>query len=429
MNRHVLGIAAGFVFLAHAVFSQSITFSELNYNSDSTINSSNWVELYNYGTSTIDLSNWYLKDNNNLNQFTIPAGTMLAPEGRLVITNSITKLTSQFPLLTNYIGEMAFSFGNDSDQVRLFDNTGAMVLFMSYRDSFPWPEAADGTGRTMELINPLVSPNEPANWFVGCMKGSPGKPFTPCNDPLVFSEINYHSDSLLDAGDWIELFNRSSGGINLTGWSFKDSNDGNLFNFPINTQIASGARLVIVHDVSKFVARHPTVTNFVGAFDFNLSNSGELVRLYNNAGKLTFSIIYDDGGNWPSAADGEGYTLELLDPTGNMNSYADWFTGCLEGSPGFAYNPDCNVGITPVNGTSFHVTASLSDHLLHVVMNGAGLQENYLLTVFNLLGERMYATIFSTQETTIDTRQYPPGIYVLNIRSGSKQWSQKFFIH
>jgi hypothetical protein len=38
-----------------------------------------WVELTNLGTATADLSNWVLKDSGEGNNFTIPAGTTLAP--------------------------------------------------------------------------------------------------------------------------------------------------------------------------------------------------------------------------------------------------------------------------------------------------------------------------------------------------------------
>ena len=424
----------GFIYLIFASFvgnvcAQSVTFSELNYNSDSTTNSSNWVELYNYGSSSVDLSGWFLKDNNNANLFTFPSGITLAAGARLVVVNSVAEFTGQFPLVSNYLGEMDFSFGNDADEVRLFDNSGLLKLYMSYTDTFPWPEGADGTGRTIELTDPLVSPDTPSNWFVGCMKGSPGKGFTPCDDPLIFSEINYNSDTLLDSGDWIELYNRSTGGINLTGWSFKDSNDDNPYFFPLNTQIASGARLVIVHDTAKFKIRHPDVTNYVGPFDFNLSNDGELVRLFNFQGKLTFSVVYDDDGDWPAGADGGDYTLELLSATGNMNSYSNWFTGCPEGSPGIEYDPNCNVGIeSAVNNPLVAMVAQQGDIIL--IQFGQNIQnQKFSVSLYNLFGQEFLKRDTAGYETSINTRNLPQGIYVLSVKSGNSFWSKKLFIH
>ncbi len=416
-------------FITPPVYGQSITFSELNYNSDSTTNSGNWVELLNYGSTNIDLSGWYLKDDNSANTFTFPAGTNLAAGARLVVVNDQPKFSEQFPLVTNYLGEMSFSFGNDADEVRLFDNTGALKLYMQYSDSLPWPSAADGTGRTLELVDPLVTPGEPSNWFVGCMQGSPGKAFTACDDPLIFSEINYNSDTLLDAGDWIELYNRSGSGINLTGWSFTDSNNDNAYLFPNNTQIAAGARLVLVHDPVKFIARHPTVTNYLGPFTFNLSNDGELIRLYKNSGKLTFSVLYDDDGDWPEGADGGDYTLELLSPTGDMNSFTNWFTGCPEGSPGVAYNPDCNVGIPPVALSSFEVHCALQNDILHINFPEAVRYSEYVVILCNILGEELYHQQATSAHMQLRTPSVAGGICLLRIQSAANQWTQKFLIH
>lgn len=411
-----------------SLYAQSITFSELNYNSDSTINSGNWVELYNYGTSALDISGWYLKDDDNSNSFIFPSNTVLQAGGRLVVGNDNAKFTAEFPSVTNYMGEMTFSFGNDSDEVRLFDNAGTQKLFMHYTDSLPWPDAADGTGRTLELSDPNITPDDPSNWFVGCMHGSPGTAFIPCNDPLVFDEINYNSDTLLDAGDWIELYNHSLGGVNLTGWSLKDSKDDNIYFFPANTQIAPGARLVVVHDTLKFKTRHPT-TPYIGPFQFNLSNDGELVRLFNYLGKLTFSIVYDDDGDWPAGADGDGYTLELLDASGNMNSSGDWFTGCPEGSPSVAYNPDCNVGIQETADQPAPTVIYADDHLMIHLTVAQSSSGDYAAAIFNDMGQELLRKNFTGAEAQISTRQFSQGIYILRITGGNIGWSQKFLIH
>lgn len=429
MPRRLILLLWLFIHLYPLLYGQSITFSELNYNSDSTLNSGNWVELFNYGTTNIDLGGWYLKDDNSANTFIFPAGSNLAAGARLVVVNDQVKFTEQFPLVTNYLGEMSFSFGNDADEVRLFDNTGALKLYMNYTDTLPWPSAADGTGRTLELLDPQQSPGESSNWFVGCMLGSPGKAFTPCDDPLVFSEINYNSDTLLDAGDWIELYNRSGSGINLTGWHFTDSNNDNAYSFPNNTQIAAGARLVLVHDPVKFNTRHPDVTNYIGPFIFNLSNDGELVRLYKNTGKLTFSVLYDDDGDWPEGADGGDYTLELLNPTGNMNSFTNWFTGCPEGSPGVAYNPDCNVGIEAASAAAIEVSCTQQNEQLTIVFPADVNYRDYAITLFNVFGERLYYQRAVSPITEIETGHITGGICLLSIQSATKQWTQKFFIH
>jgi hypothetical protein len=410
---------------------QSITFSELNYNSDSTTNSGNWVELYNYGSTSIDLSSWYIKDDNSTNIFIFPSGTILQAGARLVVGSDDASFLAEYPSVANYIGEISFNFANDSDEVRLFDNGNNLKVFMHYSDSLPWPEAADGTGRTLELIDPAVSTDDPSNWFVGCMFGSPGEAFTPCDDLLVFDEINYNSDTLLDAGDWVELHNRSLNGINLTGWSFKDSKDDNAFYFPTNTQIPPSGRLVLVHDTAKFKTRHPALTGYLGPFIFNLSNDGELIRLFNSQGRISFSIVYDDDGAWPAPPDGDGYTLELLNAAADMNSYTDWFSGCLEGSPGHAYDPDCNIGIDEATTQLQSLVATVENSWLILHLDGGPglLNDAFIASIYNDTGSRILDKEFSFPGTRINTMQFLPGIYIISVTNGKAHWSQKIIIH
>jgi hypothetical protein len=415
------------IFADYSTRSQSITFSELNYNADSTVNSGSWVELYNHTSNSVDISGWNLKDNNDASSFIFPIGTLLDPEERLVVVADSILFSATYPSVTNYIGQISFGFSNDSDEVRLFDNTGLLQVFMEYTDSIPWPEAADGTGRTLELLDANSSPSDPANWFVGCMLGSPGVAFSTCDDALVFDEINYNSDSLLDAGDWIELYNRSLNGINLTGWSFKDSNDDNIYFFPSNTQIAAGGRLVLVYDTLKFKARHPDVS-YNGSFDFNLSNDGELVRLFDFAGKIFFSLLYDDDGAWPSGADGDGYTLELLNADGDINQPVSWTDGCIEGSPGFAYDPDCNVGVQEVNSSSFEFTYTFLDDVLQLHSLGDYQKNNKIsATIYNAIGQPVLRNIFQ-DNVKIDTRNFSSGVYIIFLQCGQLRWAEKLFI-
>ncbi|HYV93839.1 MAG TPA: lamin tail domain-containing protein [Chitinophagales bacterium] len=408
--------------------SQSITFSELNYNSDSTTNSGNWVELYNYGSSQLDISNWVLKDADDLHTFTFPATTILMPGGRLAVTDDMVKFNAQHPLVFNYIGNLSFSFGNSGDQVRLFNNSGLLKVFMQYADSTPWPSAADGTGRTLELLDENQSPDSASNWFVGCMGGSPGTAFAPCDDPIVFGEINYNSDTLADAGDWVELWNHSTGSINLTGWSFKDSHDDNIYYIPANTQLASDGRLVLVHDTALFFSRHPNVTNWAGPLSFNLSNGGELIRLFDYMGKLKFSVVYNDHGTWPPGANGDGYTLELLDAIGNMNTGTDWFTGCPEGSPGTAYDPDCNVGIGNVSDQQLTIFNDATGRSIVIEVPDNDFYAGEKISVFNLIGEEVFSSVMNTNPFLLNTSKLAPGMYLVKLSNGKNYLTNKFIV-
>jgi hypothetical protein len=260
------------------------------------------------------------------------------------------------------------------------------------------------------------------------MGGSPGTAFVPCNDPIVFGEINYNSDSLKDSGDWVELWNHSSGSINLTGWSFKDHHDNNIYYIPTNTQLAPDGRLVLVHDTALFFSRHPGVTNWAGPFSFNISSSGELIRLFDFTGKLKFSVVYNNHGGWPDSADGLGYTLELLDPNGNMNSPGDWFAGCPEGSPGYAYTPNCNVGIANVSPQQLQLYNNLTDHSVLIETAASDFYPGEKISVYNLYGEEVFYSTMNTNPFRMDVRRLSPGLYAVRLTNRKNLFTNKFIV-
>ncbi len=162
-----------------------------------------------------------------------------------------------------------------------------------------------------------------------------GSPTAPL---ITFSEINYHSDTIVDGGDWVELHNYGTADVDISGWNFKDEMDNHSFVFPTNTVIAAGGYLVLAEDLTKFSAAYPSVTNVIGSLGFGFSNSGEQLRLFDYRDSLYISSLYSDQIPWPVTADGLGYTCELLDSLGDLNDGNNWFAGCLHGSPGRAYS-------------------------------------------------------------------------------------------
>jgi len=151
---------------------------------------------------------------------------------------------------------------------------------------------------------------------------------------IVINEINYNSDLHFDPEDWIELHNVSDKVANIAGWHFKDSNDDNDFVLPAGTQIKPGSFLVLCRNAQAFHQYFPAVNNYIGDFDFGLSNQGDLLRLYSAQGELMDSVKYDDYPPWPTAPDGDGPTLELIDPALDNARPENWQASLEHGTPG-----------------------------------------------------------------------------------------------
>ncbi|MHC4555883.1 MAG: lamin tail domain-containing protein [Planctomycetota bacterium] len=148
--------------------------------------------------------------------------------------------------------------------------------------------------------------------------------------------------------EYIELFNRGNESVNLSGWRFSDGVD---FVFP-DVMLGAGEYLVVAADVNSFTAKYPGVTNVVGGWSGRLSNRGEVIELVDGAGVRVDSVSYADEGDWAvrllgprdyghrgwmwsDAHDGDGKSLELINPALANEHGQNWLaTDSNEGTPG-----------------------------------------------------------------------------------------------
>ena len=148
---------------------------------------------------------------------------------------------------------------------------------------------------------------------------------------IVINELNYHPGSDLDGDEFIELHNTSASPVNLENWCFTSGFD---LCFTASTIIAVNDYLVIANDLTQFQADY----GFAADVEFDagkLSNGGEFVELRDNSNETVDSVDYLDGSPWPSSPDGNGPSLELIDPTADNSLPANWGASISDdGTPG-----------------------------------------------------------------------------------------------
>ncbi len=184
----VTNITPNFIEIKDAL--RPIVINEINYRSAESFESGDWVELYNPNNTSIDLTNWTLKDKNDDNVFTFPAGTLIKANGYLMLVNRSLDFVKAFPQVSDFVGDFDFGLSSEEDAVRIYDHTGELQDEVFYTSLAPWPNCANGTGSTLELITPDLDNALPENWDCLNSNGSPGTanfeaPATP-NAPLVF---------------------------------------------------------------------------------------------------------------------------------------------------------------------------------------------------------------------------------------------------
>jgi hypothetical protein len=141
---------------------------------------------------------------------------------------------------------------------------------------------------------------------------------------VVINEINYHSPDHINAGDWVELYNRMSDAVDISGWFLKDENNSHTFTFPEHAVLPVNGYYVVCEDTGLFIIQFPKVSNRKGNFSFGLGNSGDCIKLYDAYMSFVDSVRYSDNSPWPILADGFGSSLSLIAPDLNNDLISSW---------------------------------------------------------------------------------------------------------
>lgn len=124
------------------------------------------------------------------------------------------------------------------------------------------------------------------------------------------------------AEEWIELYNRGPGPVDLSAWQFSR---GVQYEFPPGTVMPASSYLVLARDVNAFTAKYPeAAAACVGNFSGRLANEGECLRLQDAEGNVADELHYYDRGYWPRQADGGASSLELRDPAADNARVSAW---------------------------------------------------------------------------------------------------------
>ncbi len=140
---------------------------------------------------------------------------------------------------------------------------------------------------------------------------------------LVINEIMYNAPPDADTGDWIELANPANRPRDMTGWTLRDEDDGHVYRMPSGVTIPENGTWVFCRDLAAFLRVHPGVSNCSGGIPFGFG-AGDQVRLYAPSGLRADAVAYANGGAWPEAADGGGYSLELISPFLDNAAASNW---------------------------------------------------------------------------------------------------------
>ncbi len=150
----------------------------------------------------------------------------------------------------------------------------------------------------------------------------------PLGEQLVINEIGPNNKK---SKDWIELYNRSSEAINLSGYHIQDKKD-NVFTFPKGTYIGAKDYLILCKDAERFKKVYPQAYNVIDGLSFGVHKRAESLELFDNHKAALDSIAYE----LPKID--SVFTWSLLLPNMDNGNPKHWRTLISAGSPS-APNP------------------------------------------------------------------------------------------
>jgi hypothetical protein len=140
-------------------------------------------------------------------------------------------------------------------------------------------------------------------------------------------------------------------------------------------------------------------------------------------------MVFDDDAPWPTDADGLGYTLELNYEGGaiHLSNGNNWIAGCLYGSPGVAYHPDCSVGIVENAIASMNFDCYNTLNTLHICVEN--LQQQLKVEVFSITGSLLYnGRLPRDGNIHIATNNWSAGLYVVVLRDSHHGYINKVYL-
>jgi len=214
-----------------------------------------------------------------------------------------------------------------------------------------------------------------AKAFLWCLSLCVGCSVLASPADVVINEIMYNppDDAWGYELEFVELYNRGAGKVDISGWRFSD---GISFAFPAGTVMESDGYLVVCSDPVKMVSRYG-IYNVIGPFSGRLDNQGERVALSDGSAVpvLIDEVEYGTGGNWPSEPDGNGPSLELVNPWADNSIGGNWrasqprlgrgtpgsANSCYQGNPPPAVMDVMRSPVSPTSTQTVSITARVTD--------------------------------------------------------------------
>ncbi len=250
-------------------------------------NAFEFFEVTNFGPAALDLSN----NRTRGVSFSFPPETWLAAGDTFLLASGQDPgaFAQRYPDV-EVDGFFGGSLANGGETLAVVDAEGNVRTAVRYGDAGLWPEAADGQGASLELIDPARESGSASNWVASSVPGgSPGSITVPeTQSTLIISEVMAANVTAVPFatetfGDWIELENRGPAAVSLEGYQLRDSGGNEAYEFEAGSVLAPGQRWVV---------RQADPAVQVLGFPFGLNREGDGLVLYDAANRRIDAVAF-----------------------------------------------------------------------------------------------------------------------------------------
>lgn len=159
--------------------------TEILYDREGADSGYEWVEVYNDGSASIDLTEWKLRENNVNHGIKAIGSAVLPARGYAIIADNADKFRSEYPGFAGLIFDSAFSLNNTGEAISLLDGSLTSVDEVVYNSEW----GANGDGNSLQKNG--------SGWFAG----SPTPGFSSAEGDFAEHDVgNFKNTSLSDSG-------------------------------------------------------------------------------------------------------------------------------------------------------------------------------------------------------------------------------------
>ncbi len=147
----------------------SILIYEVYYDTIGRDSIEEWIELYNYGNTAVDLSGWTISDNSGT--YTIAQGVILQPGKYLVIARDNNGFFNLYGFNPD-IADLSLALGNKGDMLTLKDTASQIIDFVAWENYVSGWNIVAKRGQTISRTS-IVDTDTVTDWIVKLNNGTP----------------------------------------------------------------------------------------------------------------------------------------------------------------------------------------------------------------------------------------------------------------